>query len=341
MRKIGIITLNGNFNYGNRLQNYALLKYIQKLGFSVETIWLCNYKSYIKEKLKRIIYTFNYRKKSFLEFTDSNLKVNYCINKNKLNKYDKFIVGSDQVWNYSFPDFNSSFFLDFSEYEKNVSYAASFGVDKIPQKYEKEYIRGLNNIKYISVRENAGYRIVKELISKECEVSIDPTLLLNSKEWDSIIKKPKKYNDKKYIFCYFLGNISEHIKNEIYKYAKDNDLDIINLLDKNDKYYSSGPQEFLWFEKNASLICTDSFHSSVFGLIYDKPFIIFERDDNEKNMYSRIETLLSKFQIKNRKFNGTNITKENIEHDYTDAYSILEIERKKSDDYLKRALDIK
>lgn len=96
----------------------------------------------------------------------------------------------------------------------------------------------------------------------------------------------------------------------------------------------------MWLEKNAFLICTDSFHSSVFAILYNRPFIVFDREGNGQGMNSRIETLISKFKLKNREYNGKNITKENLEHDYTEAYKILDEERKKSDNFLRKALDI-
>ena len=113
-------------------------------------------------------------------------------------------------------------------------------------------------------------------------------------------------------------------------------------MDRNDKYYECGPGEFLYLEKNAFIVCTDSFHACVFGMIYNKPFIVFDRvQDNIKNTNSRIDTFLKKFSLEDRRYNGKNITKENLEHDYTEAYQILEEERKKSDAFLKNALNIK
>ena len=78
----------------------------------------------------------------------------------------------------------------------------------------------------------------------------------------------------------------------------------------------------------------------VFGLIFNRPFIVFDRDDKEAKMNRRVDTLINKFKLKNRKFEGR-ITEENVNHDYSEAYKILEEERKKSEAFLKKALDIK
>ena len=166
-------------------------------------------------------------------------------------------------------------------------------------------------------------------------------MLLTADEWNKVAKRPKQLKTDKYILNYFLGELSEKRKAEIDRIAKENNCEVINILDKNSPFYCTGPSEFLYLEKNAEVICTDSFHSCVFAILFNKPFIIFNREDKkEGNMNSRIETLINKFNLKNREYNGKEITKENLNHDYTEAYKILEEERKKSIKFLRQALDI-
>ena len=231
-------------------------------------------------------------------------------------------------------------FLTFAPKKKRSSFSASFGISKIPsemKEYYKERLEGLNNI---SVREEAGKKIVEELTGrKDVQVLVDPTMLLTAEEWDKVAKKPKQLKTDKYILNYFLGELSETRKKEIDRIAKENDCEVINILDKNSPFYQTGPSEFLYLEKNAFLICTDSFHSSVFAVLYNRPFVVFEREDKLVNMNSRIETLINKFNLQNRKFTGK-ITEENLQHDYKEAYEILEKERQKSNEFLKKALDI-
>ena len=110
-------------------------------------------------------------------------------------------------------------------------------------------------------------------------------------------------------------------------------------MDKNSQYYGCGPSEFLWLEANAFLVCTDSFHSSVFAFIMDVPFLVFDREQkNVVSMNSRIDTLIKTFKLKDRKYNNKEITKENLLHDYKESYNILESEREKSFNFLKKAL---
>ena len=143
-----------------------------------------------------------------------------------------------------------------------------------------------------------------------------------------------------HILNYFLGNLSDERRNEINRVAKENSCEVINILDKESPFYECGPSEFLYLEKNAFLICTDSFHSSVFGILYNTPFLVFEREDNNASMNSRLDTLLSKFKLEDRRYKGK-ITKKDLKCDYKEAYKILDKERIKSMNFLRKALDIK
>ena len=226
---------------------------------------------------------------------------------------------------------------------KKISFAASMSVEKWPSNIDKKkLLNSLENFTGISVREEKAKELLQELgLKKNVEVLIDPTMLLTAKEWDEVSEKPKQLKCSKYILNYFLGELSESRKKEIDRIAQENDCEVINILDKKSPFYNTGPSEFLYLEKNAFLICTDSFHSSVFAILYNRPFIIFDRErKNVTNMNSRFDTLLSKFKIKNRKFNGK-ITKENLNHDYTEAYKILETERQKSMNFLQELFKIK
>ena len=183
-------------------------------------------------------------------------------------------------------------------------------------------------------------KIIEECTGrKDVYVLVDPTMLLNAEEWDGVSKKPEQLKNDRFILNYFLGELSEQRKTEIERIAKENNCEVINILNKNSPFYQTGPSEFLYLEKNAFLICTDSFHSCVFAILYDRPFIVFDREDNIVSMNSRIETLINKFNLKNRKFEGK-ITESNLNHDYTEAYKILEREREKANNFLKKALDI-
>ena len=169
---------------------------------------------------------------------------------------------------------------------------------------------------------------------KDAEVLIDPTMLLAAEEWDKIAKKPEQV-PKKYILNYFLGNLTDNRKEAIEKLAKERNCEIINILDKNGLFYNTGPSEFLYLEKHAELVCTDTFHSCVFAIIFNRPFVVFDRiEPGVEKMNSRIETLLRKFNLKEHAYNNE-ITDKCFKHNYTEAYKILEAEKKKSVAFLR------
>ena len=353
MKKVGIITIYDNNNYGNRLQNFATQEKLKKIGLDCLTVkndaYLnnrkCNYKEMfifylkcIKRSIKK-----NKRKKFFLQFNE-NIKLSDRIfnwnNKELLSEFDYICVGSDQVWNPNFDRLSKFELLDCDINNNKIVFAASFGISELPEQYKQKTAEALKTFKAISVREDSGKKIVEELTGRtDVEVLVDPTMLLTPEEWDKVSKKPEQLNFNKYILCYFLGELSEQRKKEIERVAKENDCKIINILDKKDPFYETGPSEFLYLEKNAFLICTDSFHSSVFAILYNRPFIVFDREDSLEKMNSRLDTLLNKFELKDRWYEGE-IKQEQLKTDYTKAYEILEKEREKSMNFLKKALDI-
>ncbi len=352
MKKIGIITLCSNDNYGNKLQNYALKKKLEDLGCTVETLWVDNafrgnnIKLILKKIRKDFIDLSNYsRTKFFTKFNKEylNLGNKHLIFNNDLekvkNKYDYFCVGSDQVWNYKLFDNFDTYFMLKIEKNKCFSYAASIAANNIPENLIEKYKEGFNHMMHISLRETKGKELA-ERISKRNDIEelIDPTMLLTDSEWNKIVKKPKKLKKDKFILNYFLGELSEERKKEIDKIAKENNCEVINILDKKCDLYNSGPMEFLYLEKNAFLICTDSFHSSVFAILFNRPFIVFDREGNGLEMNSRIYTLLDKFKLQNRMYDGK-IERNNLQVDYLESYDILEEERKKSSNFIKKAID--
>lgn len=353
MKKVAIITINNTNNYGNRLQNYAVQQIIEKLNYKAETIEnfnnVHNYIGVIKQKikntLKRILPLQRFKRyQHFSKFEKNIKKSKFIIYGNKINNkmdnyYDYYTVGSDQVWNPNFGRLTDVELLAFTSNEKRISFSASFGINKLPEEYKEKTKKELSNFNAISVREATGKNIVEELTSrKDVKVLVDPTMLLAVEEWDKVSKRPKQLKSEKYVLTYFLGRLSDSRKNEIYRIAKENNCEVINILDKNSPFYGIGPSEFLYLEKNAFLICTDSFHSSVFAILYNRPFIVFEREGKIDSMNSRIETLINKFELENRIFKDR-ITEDNLKHDYTKAYEILDVEREKSKKFLREALN--
>lgn len=358
MKKVGIVTIYDLNNYGNRLQNYALQTYVEKYGMQVTTIKNDFYlnQALDKKNVLKNIYMFqkryikfcinrlgkDKRLLNFIRFDRNVKKTKNFFWKNKKSVYDYYIVGSDQVWNPMLFRMTGFELLKFFNCNNKISYAASIGVNNIDEASGNSLKNELKKYKAISVRENAGKEIIDRLeIEKNVEVLIDPTMLLDAEEWDKVSNKPEIIKvDERYILNYFLGKLPVEWEKEIKRVAEENNCKIINILDEDDPYFISGPSEFLYLEKNAFLICTDSFHSSVFSIIYDTPFVVFNRKDKHASMSSRIDTLVSKFGLENRKFSGS-ISDDLLKCDYSNAKKILEKEKEKTRRFLCSALDIK
>jgi hypothetical protein len=258
------------------------------------------------------------------------------------NRYDFFVTGSDQVWNPNYRKGSPVDFLTFAPKEKRISYAASFGVSKIPEEYIEDYRLWLSELNHVSVREETGAEIIKELTGREATVSLDPTMLLTKEEWLSISKTPSDKPMKGYLLTYFLGNIPKERMKLMKQIAKKNDLEIVNLAQVKDRIpYLSGPSEFIDYIHSASVFCTDSFHGAVFSILLSTPFIVFERDGKAPSMNSRIETLLQTFKLESRAAENIQTNKQIFDVDYLHTIPILEKERTKAMDYLKTALNVR
>lgn len=337
MKKIGIVTIYDLSNYGNRLQNYAVKKVLRNIyDGAVKEISAVNHYLLLKNLIQ-------YRKASckrmlkFYRFSASSRDIEYLCDYND-NEYDYIICGSDQLWNPYWTD-NKFTFATFASKEKRIAYAASFGVSNIPEKKKNQYIKCLSEMKAISVREEAGAKIVKDLTGCDVEVLIDPTLMLDQSDWISVARKPKHFWKKNYIMTYFLGEIASEYRNYISKIAEEMECDIVNLEKENPNNYwnSVGPAEFIWLIEHCSLFFTDSFHGSIFSILMEVPFVVFERKSNIGSMSSRIDTLLKKFQLEDRKYNNESI-KKILDVNYSHIPMILEEERKKTYDFLKAAI---
>ncbi len=343
MKKIAIITLQGMWNYGNRLQNYAvstvLSKKMDNVSYNIlESKYISKFRTILSYLIKKNHSSFRYLK--FLNFNKLYSKDIVKIDSVK-DDFDYAVCGSDQIWILSNSN-KSLFFGDVVSKDKRIAYSASFGVSEIPDEYKNMYIKHLSEMKAISVREDSGAKIVKDLIDKDVPVLIDPTMMLTKEEWLKVAKKPKFYNkSKKILLTYFLGEVLDEYSEYIDNFAKKNNCEVINLeFYKHNKYwYQTGPSEFVWLIKNCTAMFTDSFHGSVFSILMDVPFIVFDRDGNGAGMGSRIDTLLDKFKLKDRKFSNQS-TQQVLNIDYSHIEPILNVERKKSIDFLKDAMEM-
>ena len=358
--KIGILTFQNAVNYGAVLQTYALQNTVEKLGADAKVInYQCEkvnslYDPFPKTKnAKKLISNIlwykrkNHKKEEFEKFSDKYLKLTekkYYTKKDleeTNDMFDLFITGSDQIWRAESTNFDTTYFLDFvKDNRKKYSYAASFGSDKVEDKYKEEYAKMLNEYNMISVREKQGQSIVKDLINKEARIDLDPTFLLKKEDWQKIEKKPNE--QKRYIILFIIRK-SEKIFRFAEKLAKQKDCELIYISNDrkkevNAKYVGGiSPEEWLGYIDNAEYVITNSFHGTAFSIIYQKNFFL-ELQPPPAKANARLENIMDMLGLREREIiNGdnANISKQ---IDYIKVEKILEEQSTKSIEYLKEII---
>jgi hypothetical protein len=310
---IGIVTPLGSLNYGNYLQNYAMQQMLIKLGHNPETIVpndalslhiITQFRNVLKNKnIKYVI-----RRIRFLAFLKNRIhyhKFKFDLNSPDTNNhYNYLIFGSDQIWNLSHEYIKNGFNYYFGNFDydtEKFSYAASMGIDYVPDQYTKQVKESLNQFTGLSVREESAYKVLQNIENLQSVVHIDPSLLLTPDEWLKFSKKPSFVKSDRFLLTYFLGKKSPELTRKIYDIAKENELAVYNLFDEWEENISSTreylclPSEFVWLFANCSLAITDSFHGSVFSIIFEKPFRWFSRNSSLADMNNRLYTLFNQF----------------------------------------------
>ena len=351
MKKLEILTITNNgMHFGNRLQNYALQEALKKCGADVETIRSAKSVkgSLILSKIRRLVKTLaknSKRRQIYTDFENRYIKYDSKVRYENVNenefaeRYDAFVAGSDQVWNPNF-HFNSDFeFASFAPKEKRFSYAASIGVSDIKAEHRDDFIKNLKGMNKISVREADSVELVKRLAGVDADFHIDPTVLLDADNYRAMEQKPDYGMPDRYLFMYYLGNVSEEYQKKIEDIASEHNLKIIKFTeDKDAPFYNIGPQHFLYLIDHADYICTDSFHGTIFSILFHKKFAIFTRQDSDVPMNSRIETLVDTFGVRNRLIG--NLQKDYFDDiDYENVEKIVKDKREEAYRYLKGICD--
>ena len=267
--------------------------------------------------------------------------------------YSAVVVGSDQVWTpMSLPNkFFNLLFVDDSV--PKIAYASSFGVSEIPQFQKKATGKYLNRFAYIGVREQRGKEIVDSLSHQTAQVVADPTLLLSRKEWEAEISDSRINETEPYIFCYFLGN-NQNARKAANKLKAKTGLKIITIrhmdeyVPEDEKFgdeapYYIDPNDFVKYISKATYVCTDSFHCSVFSIIFHRQFMTFYRFANtsKTGRNSRIDSLFNVLGInKKHIYNGEDIQKNiNEPINWQEVDRNLSQLRNESIEFLNKALN--
>jgi len=301
--KIGIISIHSAHNYGSVLQAYALQEELKKFSEDVKIInyrpnyFDTQYKMFSFRVYKRYkgilnkILHFGWRTlkiksryikyKKFEDYIKSryNLTDKYTsfepLEKANFN-FDAIFCGSDQIWNTDITEgFDKSYYLGFAKDETiKASYAASVGRKEIDNKYEEEYKKYIGRLDYIALREEASKEVIQKYTKKPITITVDPTLLLDKEKWDELANASKMNIPYKYILVYILEENQEFVKivNAISEYLG---LKVISpskkVRFKNEVIFPEvGPEDYVRLFKNSEFVITNSFHGTVFSLIYEK-----------------------------------------------------------------------
>lgn len=375
--KIGLITFYQN-NYGSILQCFSTKSFLESLNHGCDVIYLREYQrrdaitrlnkfvrlvgkflchpsfciAFIKFKLRQKNATTRLSIKtakelnSFVKSVFKPIEISNTVLKNDSVKlYDWFIAGSDQIWNLSLI-FYSFYFLAFAPREKRIALAASFGISSIPKYNTKELHNVLNDFDYVSVREETGVEIVKKYSNaKVCRIA-DPTFIYNADEWREFAKDAV-IPSQNFILVHFLNKPNDVALESMLWLSEQLDLDIIAIGYKYDAFnglkryafMDGGPWEYLSMIDHAEFVLTDSFHSSLFSINYNKRFFVFHRNYSVSRQTSRISDLLKRFGMEERLIENVDTLKKiYLKSQPAETRNILQKECVTIRDYIQKSI---
>lgn len=353
--KIGILTFPRAINYGAALQATALQNTLQNLSNDTAFMPYKNKKIEASSKvfdisqMLSVKYTIAHlynlpdalkRKKKFDRFCRKNMD----FGSSDPYSYDAVITGSDQVWNYNLTDDDWFYYLDFDKKGvKKISYAASLGVSSIEKKHIEKICSLINDFDYLSVRERTAEKLLSPLSDKKVEVVIDPTLLLNKKQWEKFSAKAE--TEQKYIFVYTVFN-SDKIWDYAEKLSKKTGLPIktisySRLHRRNAEYdFTAGPDDWLSYMLGAEYVVTNSFHGVAFSINFEKNFF-FDMPPAKAGVGSRISDIIERYKLSDRNLSGESFVDTTEFPDFSVAREKLEEDRKFSFDFINSFLNNK
>lgn len=356
--KACIVTFQSAYNYGAVLQAYALQKYLndsfaetsildyhnQGIDDSYRAPQITDFIKKPKNAVFKGIQTILYyeKKRKIDEFRNDCLSMTKRYDVSNISdayeEADVFITGSDQVWNYLIVKKDSTYYLSFAKDKPKCSYAASFGVNSIPKEYLSFYQQNIKKIDWISVREEAGAQLASTLSGKEVYVMPDPTLLIGGQSWESVMIRPERR--KPYILVYkitkadqllvFAKQISQMTGLPIVFIPNDIKDGIVGKLKTN-----VGPREWLGYIHDAEYVITNSFHGTVFSILFSKKFFA-EVSGKVNPSTSRLNSLLKLFNLENRKIDHFTQSLLKVEIETETVENILHQQRDKTRNFFEK-----
>lgn len=356
-KRVGIITLPGNFNYGNRLQCYAMTQAVRQAGCvpavlerEVRFPWYRRAYYALKPAIACLLgkggsdspekMMTAERLAAFKRFGERIPTVVLTGNGlSGVDAYDRIVVGSDQVWNPNEVCHQESwYFAKSAAPEKRIAVAASVGIDKFAsQDQARRLAEGAKGFAHVSVREKRGAELIKECSGIDAEVVCDPTLVLAADDWRSVAAggcTPKG----PYVFTYLLGGVGSEAADVLEKVTDHGRMPVVPLSDRQKPGEpDAGPAEFIDLIDHAAHVVTDSFHAAVFSSILQTPLTIVHREGGA-SMFSRLEQLSEMLGIEERIY-GSETYDLSKAGEYDGVPEAIGCEHERFMAYLKGCLD--
>lgn len=384
MKDVAILTkYYKNYNYGGMLQGYALHKVIEDMGLSCDVIsynvndninpiytgvlqqcMQYTLSEILSKGFEKLVGKFDFgikdillkRNRLFEEFmtrTNANTEIYNDSNLKALNEeYRFFVSGSDQVWN---PNAVRRLYLQqfVSEEKTKVSYAASIGRSNFSTLEADVLIPAIKHFDYLGVREKTAKELLEKYGVKNVEITLDPTMLLSADDWEEVAA-PRQINSHYALFYFFSDSLK--IRNGLKSFCDEMNLIPVFIPYAKQEFNvgdgkgvgvrlkNVGPAEFLSAVKYADYVFTDSFHGTVFSIICEKQFFVFERNKSgHVSMNSRLYDLLDLFGLSERliQFNGIKEIKQFRKIDYVKVEGRLKELKDSSMAFLYKSLGVR
>lgn len=359
-RHIGIATLSTGFNYGSCLQAYALKYTLNQMGYTPEIyrlagsritdrdarmdkIFIMRVRAFLHQKHKAKPRRKNHdrsegTKKLFHAFyvqvlQPETVRWNELRRRARLPFYTGFLCGSDQIWNANALYIDPLYYLRFAPEEKRIAIAASFGASEIPSYNRRIMAKWIREIPHLSVREESGRKLVRDLTGKEAAVIADPVFLLDKDAWIEALSLTP--HPGRYCLAYFLNTPDEKAE-ALLKQAEEKGFEIIRLPYADDEEkgtaMDAGPIEFLNLLSGAEAVLTDSFHALSFSILFHRQVFVFRKPGASDSQHPmRLLNLLKVFDMESC------FERESLEFlsvDWEEKDRISRQEREKIMDYL-------
>lgn len=345
-------------NYGSLLQAFALQSRLREFGAEPEILvklpkqrpsrlrsWLSVlkpvYNYSLMQRIKKRLHVRRYaeKNKKLCQFRNSNIsytniedELSFC---KKISTGDLFLAGSDQIWNVALGPLSKWYTLQWIDKKgvKKFTYAASIGLSELSEEQISFYKEGISDFQVISLREKQAVNLLSPVFAGKIRQDLDPTLLYDKTFWRKI--ESPRLVEKPYVFVYMIRPDNNLIK-LAKRVAKEKGYKVIYTGLLADHYHGvetvcdAGISEFLSYIDHAEAVIVNSFHGTVFSVLFEKPFLSVRVASTS----SRVESLLEMTGLMSQYVEDIN-KPFSLDVDFSNAMQILERERDRSLEYLK------